>query len=208
MIRSYLQLLERRYKEQLDSDANEFIWFAVDGATRMQTLINDLLTYSRVTTQAKPFAPVNCSTILDFVLTDLKVAIEESDAVVTHDTLPTIMADETQLKQLFQNLVGNGLKFHQEGARPEVHVGAERQDDAWIFSVHDNGIGIEHKYFERVFAIFQRLHSRDEYPGTGIGLAVCKKIVERHGGRIWVESEPGQGSTFKFSLPASQATAS
>jgi len=207
MIRSYLQLLERRYKEQLDSDANEFIWFAVDGATRMQTLINDLLAYSRVTTRARPFEPADCSTILDFVLTDLKVAIEESDAVVTHDPLPTIIADETQLKQLFQNLVGNGLKFHQEGARPEIHVGAERQGNWWTFSVHDNGIGIDHKYFEHVFAIFQRLHSRDEYPGTGIGLAVCKKIVERHGGRIWVESEPGQGSTFYFTIPDREESA-
>jgi GAF domain-containing protein len=201
MVQSYLQLLERRYKEQLDSDAQEFIWFAVDGADRMRTLINDLLTYSRVTTRARPLVPTDCAAILDLVLTDLKVAIEESGAAVTHDPLPTVMADVTQVKQVFQNLVSNGIKFREEDTRPEIHVGAEQRDGEWIFSVRDNGIGIDPQHFEQIFVIFKRLHSRDEYPGTGIGLAVCKKIIERHGGRMWVESEPGQGATFYFTIP-------
>jgi PAS domain S-box-containing protein len=201
MVRSYLQLLERRYKDQLDEEANQFVWFAVDGATRMQTLINDLLTYSRVTTRAKPFKSVDCSTLLDFVRTDLQIAIAEGGAVMTSDPLPTLTADATQIKQVLQNLVSNGIKFHKEGIAPQVHVGAERRHDGWLFSVRDNGIGIDPKHYDRIFVIFQRLHTRDEYPGTGIGLAVCKKIVERHGGNMWVESEPDQGSTFYFTVP-------
>jgi len=208
MVRSYLQLLERRYKDQLDEDAQEFIWFAVDGATRMQTLINDLLTYSRVTTRAKPFEPVDCSEVLDRVLTDLKVAIEENDAVVTHEPLPIVMADPTQFKQVLQNLISNAIKFRKKDTRPEIDIDVERQGDEWVLAVSDNGIGIDPQNFERIFTIFQRLHSRDEYPGTGIGLALCKKIVERHGGRMWVESEEGQGSTFRFSLPVSPANVS
>jgi hypothetical protein len=207
MVASYVKLLEQRYQGQLDSDADEFIFFAVDGASRMQALINDLLTYSRVGTRGKPFEPTDCSTCLNHALTNLKIAIEESGAVVTHDPLPTVMADAAQLVQLFQNLIGNAIKFHGD-RRPEVHVGVKRREGEshgeaahWLFSVRDNGIGIEPQYFERIFLIFQRLHGRGEYPGTGIGLAVCRKIVERHGGRIWVESEPGKGSTFYFTLP-------
>jgi PAS domain S-box-containing protein len=200
MVSSYLQLLERRYKDQLDTDAQEFIAYAVDGATRMQALINALLSYSRVGTRGKPFEPTDCAVILDRALANLKVAIEESDAVVTHDPLPTTMSDSVQLTQVFQNLIGNAVKFHGE-RRPEIHIGAQRRDGEWLFSVRDNGIGIDPQHYERIFAIFQRLHTREEYPGAGIGLAICKKIVERHGGRIWVESQPGAGSTFYFTIP-------
>jgi signal transduction histidine kinase/DNA-binding LacI/PurR family transcriptional regulator len=206
MVRSYLQLLERRYQGQLDEDADEFIAFAVDGAERMQTLINDLLQYSRVTTHGKPFALTDCAVVLDHALTNLKVAIEESGAVVTHNSLPVVLADDVQLTQLFQNLIGNAIKYHKPETPPEVHVGAECRDGEWVFSVQDNGIGIDPKHFERIFLIFQRLHSREEYEGTGIGLAVCKRIVERHGGRIWVESEPGKGSTFRFTIPVKGET--
>jgi signal transduction histidine kinase/DNA-binding LacI/PurR family transcriptional regulator len=206
MVKSYLQLIKRRYVGQLDEDADEFIAFAVDGAGRMQALINDLLQYSRVTTRGKPFAPTDCAAVLDHALTNLKVAIEESGAVVSHDDLPTVPADDVQLTQLFQNLIGNATKFHKPDTRPEVHVGAERRSDEWLFSVQDNGIGIDPKHFERIFLIFQRLHSREEYEGTGIGLAVCKRIVERHGGHIWVESEPGKGATFRFTIPVKGET--
>jgi signal transduction histidine kinase len=201
MVTSYVQLLERRYRGQLDADADDFIAFAVDGAARMQQLIQDLLAYSRVGTRGQPFAPADCQVVLNQVLSDLQVSIQESDAVVTRDPLPTVMADATQLGQLFQNLVGNAIKFRGD-RRPEIHVSAERREDGhWLFSVRDNGIGIEPQYAERIFLIFQRLHTRDEYPGTGIGLAICKRIVARHGGRIWVESEPGKGSIFYFTLP-------
>jgi signal transduction histidine kinase len=201
MVKSYLQLIERRYKGQLDEDADEFIAFAVDGAERMRILINDLLQYSRVTTHGKPFAPTDCSAALDHALANVKIAVEKSSAMVTHDELPTVMADATQLTRLLQNLLSNALKFHKEEARPEIHVSAEYTAGKWTFSVRDNGIGIAPEHFERIFMIFQRLHSREEYEGTGIGLAVCKKIVERHGGRIWVESEPAEGSTFYFTIP-------
>jgi light-regulated signal transduction histidine kinase (bacteriophytochrome) len=207
MVKSYLQLLERRYKGQLDQDADEFIAFAADGATRMQTLISDLLTYSRVSTDAKPLESTNCTTLLDSVLADLKIAIEESGVVVTHDDLPTLMADDTQLRRVFQNLIGNAIKFHRDRP-PEVHIGIEHKEGEsdeetayWLFSVQDNGIGIDPSKFEQVFMIFQRLHARTDYEGTGVGLAICKKIVERHEGRIWVESEPGKGSTFYFTIP-------
>jgi signal transduction histidine kinase len=200
MIASYLQLLDRRYKGKLDADADEFIGYAVDGAVRMQKLINDLLEYSRVGTRGRPFQPTDCLKILNRVLDNLKVYIEENRGVVTHNTLPTVMADATQLTQLFQNLVSNSIKFHSQNP-PEIHIGAERRDGEWVFSVRDNGIGIAPEHTERIFLIFQRLHTRSEYPGTGIGLAICKKIVERHGGRIWVESEPSQGSTFHFTIP-------
>jgi signal transduction histidine kinase/putative methionine-R-sulfoxide reductase with GAF domain len=200
MIRSYLQLLERRYQGQLDADADDFIEYAVDGATRMQILINDLLEYSRVGTKGKPLESTDCSVVLDRALANLKIAIEENEATVTHDDLPTAMADDVQLTQLFQNLVGNAIKFHGD-TPPEVHIGLDHNDGEWLFSVQDNGIGIDPQHFERIFMIFQRLHNREEYEGTGIGLAVCKKIVERHGGRIWVESEPGKGSTFHFTIP-------
>jgi signal transduction histidine kinase/DNA-binding LacI/PurR family transcriptional regulator len=201
MVKSYLQLIERRYKGQLDKDTDDFINFAVDGAERMRVLINDLLEYSRVTTRGKPFAPTACAIILDHVLANLKIAIEESGAVVTHDELPTVMADETQLARLLQNLVGNAIKFRKRETRPEIHVSTEHSDGEWTFSVRDNGIGIAPEHFERIFMIFKRLHSQEEYEGTGIGLAVCKKIVERHEGRIWVESALDQGSTFYFTIP-------
>ncbi len=201
MVSSYTQLLARRYKDKLDSDAGEFIHYAVDGANRMQTLINDLLAYSRVGTRGKELAPTDTARVFDAARDNLMKAIEESSAEVTSDNLPTVMGDESQLVQLFQNLIGNAIKFR--GERPvKVHVGAERRDGEWLFSVSDNGIGIDSQYAERIFVIFQRLHGKAEYSGTGIGLAVCKKIVERHGGRIWVESAgPGEGSTFYFTLP-------
>ena len=200
MVASYTQLLARRYKGKLDSDADEFIGYAVDGAIRMQRLINDLLTYSRVTAQDKVFERVDCNGILEEALSNLRVAVEENRAVVTHDPLPTVMADGGQLGQLFQNLIGNAIKFRGKEP-PQVYVSAERRTGEWLFSVRDNGIGVDPQYAERIFVIFQRLHNREEYPGTGIGLALCKKIVERHGGRIWVASQTGQGTTFHFTLP-------
>jgi light-regulated signal transduction histidine kinase (bacteriophytochrome) len=200
MVTSYLQLLERRYKGSLDEDADEFIAFAVDGAKRMQTMIMDLLAYSRVGTRGKPFKPADVSFILNNALANLAVAIEENDAMVTHDDLPIVMADDVQLTQLFQNLISNAIKFHRQDTRPEIHIGAKHAAGEWIFSVRDNGIGIDPQYVERIFQIFQRLHTREEYEGTGIGLTMCQKIVERHGGRIWVESKPAEGSTFYFTL--------
>jgi PAS domain S-box-containing protein len=200
MVASYTQLLQRRYKDQLDATANEFIYFAVDGALRMQKLINDLLTYSRVGTRGKSFESIDCESVFNTAMANLKIAVEESHAVVTHGPLPTVLADGLQFTQLFQNLIGNAIKFRAKEP-PRVHVSADWVDGEWIFAVRDNGLGIDPQYFDRIFVIFQRLHSREDYPGTGIGLAVCKKIVERHGGRIWVESEVGRGSTFYFSLP-------
>ena len=201
MVSSYMQLLQRRYEGRLDANADEFIDFAVDGAVRMQTLIDDLLAYSRLGTQGKGLEPTDCEVVFDQVLANLQVAIEEDHAVVSHDPLPTVMADGVQLSQLFQNLIGNAIKFHREEP-PQVHVAAALRSDEWVFSVRDNGIGLEPGQFERIFLIFQRLHGRNEYPGTGIGLAICKRIVERHNGRIWVESAPGQGTIFHFTIPA------
>ena len=200
MVASYTQLLARRYKGKLDSDADEFIRYAVDGANRMQWLINDLLAYSRVTSQEQVFEEVDCTKVLEEVMSNLQLSIEESQAVVTHDPLPTVMADGGQLGQLFQNLIANAITFHGEEP-PAVHVSAERKANEWLFSVRDNGVGLDPQYAERIFVIFQRLHDREEYPGTGIGLAICKKVVERHGGRIWVVSQIGQGATFHFTLP-------
>jgi PAS domain S-box-containing protein len=202
MITSFTQLMVSRYRGSLDTDADEFIEYIADGAKRMSRLINDLLEYSRVGTRGRPLSPTDCAAVFELACQNLRVAIEETDATVTSAPLPTVLGDETQLLQLFQNLIGNALKFR--GKEPvRIHVGAERQNGKWLFRVFDNGIGIEPQYAERIFIIFQRLHSRGEYPGTGIGLAVCKKIVERHGGRIWVESEPGAGATFCFLLQAS-----
>jgi len=199
MVSSYTQLVLRRYGDRLDGDAKEFMDFIVDGAARMKRLIEDLLAYSRVGTRGKELKPTDSGAALQKALVNLRASIEESGAVVTHDTLPTVHADDTQLAQLFQNLVGNALKFR--GAEPpHVHVSVEERGDEWVFGVKDNGIGIEPQYFERIFMVFQRLHVKTEYPGTGIGLAICKKVVDRHGGRIWVESQPGEGSTFCFAL--------
>jgi chemotaxis family two-component system sensor kinase Cph1 len=200
MVSSYVQLLARRYKEKLDSDADDFINFAVDGANRMQALINDLLAYSRVGTKGKRLEATSCETVLDHALANLQFAIEENGARVTRDPLPTVRADPSQLTQLFQNLIANAIKFRREEP-PHVHLGAERGESGWLFSIRDNGIGIKEEYGERIFEIFQRLHGRNEYSGTGIGLAICKKIVERHGGRIWVAINPGGGSRFYFTLP-------
>ena len=200
MVTSYLQLLERRYKDRLDGDALEFINYAVDGSNRMKTLISDLLAYSRVGTRGKEFALTDCEEILGRVLGNLQISLEENRAKVTHDPLPKLMADDVQLESLFQNLIGNAVKFHGKKP-PKIHVGVKKDEKDWIFSVSDNGIGIDPQYFERIFIIFQRLHNREEYPGTGIGLAISKRIVERHGGRIWIESQPEKGSTFFFTLP-------
>ncbi|WP_287587158.1 PAS domain S-box protein [Candidatus Borrarchaeum sp.] len=204
MVASFLQLLEHRYKDKLDEDANEFIAFAVDGANRLKGMIKDLLTYSRVGTRGKSFELFDSKEALDLALINLKMAIEESNAVITNDLLPNIMADRSQLIQLFQNLIGNAIKFRGK-ALPRVHVSARQEGSDWIFSVRDNGIGVDPKYFDRIFDVFQRLHSRDEYPGSGIGLSICKKIVERHNGRIWVESQPENGSTFFFTIPLRHA---
>jgi PAS domain S-box-containing protein len=201
MVCSFTQLLARRYGPQLDTTASEYISYIVDGATRMQTLINDLLSYSRVGTQGAAFQSTDCEAVFERVLVSLKASIDESGAVVTHDSLPSLWADATQMGQLFANLIGNAIKYHGE-ALPRIQLAVERQGDEWIFSVRDNGIGFDPKHAERIFIVFQRLHTRDEYPGTGIGLAICKKIVERHGGRIWAESEPGRGSCFFFTIPA------
>ncbi len=200
MVSSYTQLLARRYKGKLDQDADEFIAFAVDGANRMQRLINDLLTFSRVSTRGQPFVATDFNAVLRDVLDNLQIAIQESGATVTHDELPTLLADATQIGQLLQNLIGNAIKFH-GAAPPLIHIGAQARDGEWLLSVSDNGIGIAPEFFERIFIIFQRLNAREAYPGTGIGLAVCKRIVERHSGRIWLESEPGKGSVFWVALP-------
>jgi PAS domain S-box-containing protein len=200
-----VQLLLQRYQGKLDARADEFVTHAVEGAARMQALINDLLAFSRVGTRGEDIQPTDASTILTSVLANLAVAIRESQAVVSYDALPLVTADPTQMTQLLQNLISNGIKFRSEQP-PKIHVGAERRESEWVFSVRDNGIGIEPQYFDRIFGVFQRLHTRREYPGTGIGLAICKKIVERHGGRIWVESEPGQGSTFLFTIPDRRQT--
>jgi PAS domain S-box-containing protein len=204
MIGSYTQLLERRYGDKLDSDAREFMDFIVEGATRMKQLIEDLLAYSRVGTRGKELRPVQARDALDRALANLRATIEASGAEVTHDALPEVSADDTQLTQLLQNLVGNAIKFRKKDEPARIHVGVESLHDEWRFTVSDNGIGIEPQYFERIFMVFQRLHTRDEYPGTGIGLAICKKVVDRHGGRIWVESAQGKGSRFIFTLPKIQ----
>ena len=197
---SFSQLLARKYKGRLDADADEFIGYVVDGATRMQALINDLLAYSRVGRKGKPFVPTDAGQAFDRALVDLSKAVEESGGTVTRDTLPTVTCDDVQLERLFQNLIANAVKFR-SAQPPKVHVSARREGSGWLFSVQDNGIGIDGRFKDRLFVIFQRLHAANEYPGTGMGLAISKKIVERHGGRIWVESEPGKGSSFFFTLP-------
>jgi two-component system sensor histidine kinase/response regulator len=204
MVASYLQLVAKRYKGQLDADADEFIGYAVDGAKRMQALINDLLAYSRVGTKARPFEPADCNKIVDIALGNLAIAIKERGAQVTHDPLPVVTGDTSQLLQLFQNLIANAVKFKRVDPAT-VHIAVELHDKDWRFSVSDNGIGIAPEYFDRIFVLFQRLHARGDYPGTGIGLAICKKIVERHGGEIAVQSELGVGTTFSFTIPRLQS---
>src|SRR3984885_9145924 len=204
MVASYTQLLSRRYKGKLDADADEFISFAVDGASRMQRLIQDLLAYSRVGTKGTDLLDYSSEDALQQALINLRAPIGDSGALVTHDPLPTVLADEMQLIQLFQNLVGNAIKYQSPGV-PVIHVSAAMNvEKKWIFSIRDNGLGIDPQYFEKIFGMFQRLHKREEFAGTGIGLAICKKIVERHGGNISVESQPGHGSTFRFTLEAGE----
>jgi signal transduction histidine kinase len=203
-ISSFTQLLAKRYQDKLDEKAHEFIQFAVDGSKRMQTLIDDLLTFSRVGTQGKPLVPLKCDAAVDRVLKSLRATIEASGAVITRDALPVVLADESQLCQLFQNLVANAVKFRGPGV-PKIHISAERDGALWKISVRDNGIGIATEHNERIFVIFQRLHTKTQYPGTGIGLAICKKIAERHGGRIWVEPSPEGGSTFCFTIEGAES---
>ena len=201
IVASYTGLLAKRYKGRIDSDADEFISFAIDAAKRMQRLISDLLSYSRMGKQEQPLDLVAFEIPLKQALANLREAAAEADAVVTYDPLPKVMADRAQLARLFQNLIGNAIKYR-GNKPPEIHVGAKRKDGDWLFSVRDNGIGMEPQYAKRIFILFQRLHNKSEYSGTGIGLTICKKIIERHGGRIWVESELKEGSAFYFTIPA------
>jgi light-regulated signal transduction histidine kinase (bacteriophytochrome) len=203
MVTSYVQLLERRYRSRLDPDADEFIGYAVEGATRMKALINDLLAYSRVGTRGRDPVPVPLDAALDDAPLNLSVALREAGGEVTGDPLPVVRGDPGQLTQLLQNLVGNALKFRGE-APARVHLTAHRDGALWEVAVADHGIGIDPAHAERIFGVFQRLHPRARHPGNGIGLAVCKKIVERHGGRVWVESASGAGATFRFTLPAAE----
>ena len=200
MITSYLQLIAQRHQDQLDEEANEFIGYAIDGARRMRQLIVDLLAYSRIGQQNQGIGQVDLEKILQQVLFNLEVQIQEANITITHDPLPTITADKTQMLQLLQNLISNAIKFRSE-ASPKIHVSATQDPSNWMIQVTDNGIGMERELTKKIFAIFQRLHTREEYPGTGIGLAICKKIVQKHKGEIWVDSEPGSGSTFSFSIP-------
>ena len=202
MISSFVELLAQRYQDKLDDKGREYIGYIADGARRMEAMIDDLLDYARVMREGKPFQPVPCEELLEEVLRDLSVAIAETGAQVTHDPLPTVHADGIQLARVLRNLIGNAIKFH--GPKPPcVHLRAVQKDHEWVFSVRDNGIGIDPQQFQRIFKMFQRLHTGAKYPGTGMGLALCKTIIERHRGRIWVESEPGRGSTFYFTIPVS-----
>ena len=199
MVSSYTQLLGNRYKGKLDADADEFIGFAVDGAARMQILIDDLLAYSRVGANGVSQESTDCNAVFEIAVANLAATIEESGATVTHDDLPTVDGDASQLGQVFQNLIGNAIKFRRE-APPSIHVSCQPDGQHWEFSIRDNGIGIDPEYADRIFVIFQRLHTREEYEGTGMGLAICKKIIERHRGEIWVNSEADEGATFYFTI--------
>jgi light-regulated signal transduction histidine kinase (bacteriophytochrome) len=201
MVSSYVQLFEKRYAGQVDPQAKKYIDYAVEGAKRMQALIGGLLEFSRVGRVDEPSGTVDMGAALDQALLNLRSAIEESRAAVTRGPLPTLTGNAGRLTQVFQNLVGNAIKFRRPGEAPAVHVSVVRQRKEWLFEVRDNGIGIEPQYLDRIFIIFQRLHTRAEYPGTGIGLSICKKVIERHGGRIWVEPQPGDGAIFRFTLP-------
>ncbi len=199
-ITNFIDLLKKRYEDEFDQEAAGYLRHVVEGSKRMQRLINDLLAYCRIDTRGKPFLQTDFNRVLVSVLSDLDKAIKSSRAEITHDPLPVLRADEMQMSQVFQNLIGNAIKFCRD-APPRIHIAARREVNGWIFSVSDNGIGIKMDFFDRIFVMFQRLHTQTEYPGTGIGLAVCKKIIERHGGNIWVESEVGKGTTFYFSIP-------
>ena len=201
MVTSYLQLLEKRYQDSLDNDAQALIGYAIDGARRMKQMIDALLAYARTATRGQSLEPTDCEQLLAQVLSNLKFAIEDNDALITHSPLPNVTADSTQLLEVFQNLIGNAIKFRGD-EHPQIHISAEQRGDMWIFSVKDNGLGIAMEHLEHIFIIFSRLHPQNEYPGTGIGLAICRKIIERHEGRIWVESQLGKGTTFFFSIPA------
>ncbi len=201
MVSSYVQLFEKRYADQVDAQSQKYINYAVEGAKRMQSLIGGLLEYSRVGRVDEPFATVDTSAALDQALLNLRSTLDESRAAVTRGPLPTVNGNAGRLAQVFQNLIGNAIKFRRPAVAPAVHVSATPHRKEWLFAVRDNGIGIDPQYMDRIFVIFQRLHTRAEYPGTGIGLSICKKVVERHGGRIWVESQPGAGATFQFTLP-------
>jgi PAS domain S-box-containing protein len=201
MVVGFLNLLDERYKTQLDEKARAYIGHAVDSANRMSQLIENLLAYSRVDHRNTKLAPTDANKALAHALINLDHSIREASATVTHDELPTINGNPVQLSQLFQNLIGNAIKFRRDGVSPQIHIGCRRDDDRWLIYIRDNGIGIDPAYYEKVFLIFQRLHGRSEYPGTGIGLAICKKIVEYHGGRIWIESSKDEGSTFYCSFP-------
>jgi light-regulated signal transduction histidine kinase (bacteriophytochrome) len=200
MVASFTQLLEKRYKGKLDEDADEYIGFIVEGAHRMKDLIDDLLVFSRFNTQANEFELFDMDTALNSVLSYLQPYMNENHAQITYDPLPSIMGDSSQIQQVLQNLLTNAIKFHGDEP-PKIHISAEESGDEWTFVVSDNGIGIDSGHQEQIFEVFKRLHTREEYEGTGIGLSICKKIVERHGGRIWVESKPGKGSTFYFTIP-------
>ena len=202
MITSFLNLLERRVGDQLDKEAKEYVTLAVDGSRRMQALINDLLAYSRAGSKGIQLAAINAREPLERALAVLRQTIDESKASVTSDDLPTVMADASQLTQVFQNLIGNALKYHRDNVPPQVTIGSKRQDSQWLLWVKDNGVGMAPEDTSRIFEVFQRVHERSKFPGTGIGLAICRKMIERHGGRIWVESQPDQGATFFFTLPA------
>lgn len=202
MVVSYVQLLEKEYGDKLDADARQFIAFAVEGAKRMQSLIKSLLEFSRIKDQGTPSSPVDCEQLLNAVQKNLEVHIREIQAEVTHDPLPTVMGDESQLMQVFQNLIDNALKYRRPEVPPRVHLWAEQRDRQWLFGIRDNGIGINSKFHDHIFTIFKRLHTRSKYAGSGIGLSIVKRIIELHGGTIWLESEPEKGSTFYFTLPA------
>jgi PAS domain S-box-containing protein len=202
MVSAYVLRLEKKYKGQLDDKADKYIRFAVEGVERMEKLIEGLLAYSRITRGAAQFGPVDSNKIFSLAVSNLSASIRECNASVTKEDLPTVRGDETQLLQLFQNLIGNAVKYRKPQTPPHVHVSSAREGSHYIFSVRDNGIGIEPKNYDRIFQLFQRLHSHDQYAGAGMGLAVCKHIVEQHNGRIWIESVPGTGSTFFFTVPA------
>ncbi len=204
-VSTYAHLLAKRYRGKLDAEAEAFLCAIVDGVTHMQQLIQGLLAYSQVETQGQTFTVTDCTAVLERTLSTLQMVIAETKATVTYDPLPTVLADASQLGQVFQNLISNALKFRAH-APPHVHISARRDGTHWVFAVQDNGIGLNPQFAERIFVMFQRLHTRKEYPGTGIGLAICKSIIERHGGRIWVESEPGKGAIFYFTLPATLST--